>query len=352
VTELLNELDASKTRLALEPYFGVPIEHVVVEESQSLSGNPGLAGDKAICKITAHSQSKAVGGVECCIKRMKYGLREARVYQALHQRQFPLSELYGYYLDEQDNEVLFLEYLPQIGISYDSDDEISDWLSLIAKFNATPAHVVDGIDSNDRKWGEWLVDGQIEREFDDLVACAARSEIGEELWEFCRTREKEIHSLKRLARTLHEVISDMPKALTNEELCPAWRGDDTLVAIDMHSTAWTPRCVNMVGYLGEPESRSIWGRALSDRRKWAAVYTAALSEAGGPKLQPEQVLEEAHLLWMAHTFQLTWGLQVAIDGKINWSDDLQQNKETMRSKMLAQLEGLVEAEAKGLVCKE
>ena len=122
MTELLDGLDSSKTHRALEPYFGVPIEHVAIEESRPLSGPPGIAGDKAICRITVHSQSELVADVECCVKRMKYGLQEARVYQALHQRQFPLPKLYGHYLDQQDNEVLFLEYLPRIGISYDSDD--------------------------------------------------------------------------------------------------------------------------------------------------------------------------------------------------------------------------------------
>ncbi|MBT7186392.1 hypothetical protein HN911_03565 [Candidatus Bathyarchaeota archaeon] len=329
MSELLNALDVSKTIRALEPYFGVPIEHVAIEESRPLMGPPGMAGDKVICRVTVHSQSEVVGEVECYIKRMKQGLREANVYHALLQRKLPVPELYGYYLDQQDREVLFLEYLPRIGISYDSEDEISAWISLLARFNATPERVVDQIGLDDRKWGEWLIDDRVE-EFSGLLACAARSEIGEKLEEFCRTKEKEIHSLKSFARTIHRSISDMPKALINEELNPAWRDDGTLVGIDMHLTAWAPRCVNLMTLLGEPQLTPISGRGLPDRDRWAAVYTTALSEAGGPDLQSRQVIREAHLLWVAFAFQLTWGLQVAIDGNINWSDDLEHNRQGMR----------------------
>jgi hypothetical protein len=347
VSELLNALDVSKTSLALEPYFGVPIERVVIEESRPLLGPPGMAGDKVICKVTVHPQSGVVADIECCIKRMKHGLREANVYHALLQRKFPVAELYGYYLDQQDREVLFLEYLPRIGISYDSEDEISAWISLLAGFNATPEKVVDQIGLDDRKWGQWLIDDRVE-EFGALLACAARSELGEELEEFCRSKEKEIRSLKSFARTIHRSISDMPKALINEELYPAWRGDGTLVGIDMHLTAWAPRCVNLMNHLGEPQLTTNSGQCLPDRERWAAVYSTALSEAGGPDLQPRQVVREAHLLWVAFAFQLTWGLQVAIDGNINWPDDLEHNKQRMRGWMLAQLEYIVQTQAKGL----
>jgi len=83
--------------------------------------------------------------------------------------------------------------------------------------------------------------------------------------------------------------------------------------------------------------------------KWARVYGEALATAGGPSVEAATILHESRLVWLAGSFQLAWCLQVAVDGKINWSEDREKNKVSARGKILAQLAYLVEAQEKALV---
>jgi len=257
-----------------------------------------------------------------------------------------LPEFYGHYLDEKGREVLILEYIPRVGYSYESDEATTEWISLVARFNSIALSSVDGVSLRKGDWGVWLIDGSVETQFEEVMRCAAESLIGDELGAFCQAQESKIRSLGGFARRLHDVVTDMPKALCNEELHPGWRADGTLVAFDLHCTRASPRFLDISNYIGEPESQAIWGRALSPRMKWARVYGEALAAAGGPSVDAATILHESRLVWMAFSFQLAWCLQVAIDGKINWSEDREKNKASARSKILAQLAYLAEAQEK------
>jgi hypothetical protein len=343
LNELLRSLDHKELRRAFGKYFECEIDEISVRESRPLPPNPGLSGDKLMCDVSLQSGGRSLPPLECCIKRMRGEEREAHLYQALHSRQLSLPKSYGHYLDEQDREVLILEYIPRAEYNFRTDDERANWVTLLAQFNATPLDVINLDLLRKQEWGVWLIDGKVETEFEAVIRCAADSLIGDELAAFCQSHADRIRSLADFARKLHAEVMDMPKALCNEELHPGWRSDGTLVGFDLHSTRVSPRFMDISNYIGAPESEgSAW--ALSPRLKWAHVYSEALAAAGGPSVDAETILREAHLVWMAFRFQLSWCLQVAIDGKINWSDDLERNKRQAREWILTPLAYLTDAQ--------
>ncbi|MCY3665424.1 MAG: hypothetical protein OXH81_07180 [Gemmatimonadetes bacterium] len=349
MNEVLRALDREQLKRAFSNHFGCSIEEIKVRESRPLPPNPGLSGDKLICEVSMRSGGRTLAPVECCIKRMVTpDDREAHLYRSLHDLQFPLPEFYGHYLDEKGREVLILEYIPRVGYSFRSDEETTEWLSLMARFNAMPLSAFDVDSLRQQDWGVWLIDGKVETEFEEVIRCAAESLIGDELASVCQAQASKIRSLSGFARRLHAVVMDMPKALCNEELHPGWRSDGTLVAFDLHSTRPSPRFMDISNYIGAPESGS-WLGALSPRMKWARVYGEALAVAGGPSVDAATILHESRLVWMAFAFQLAWCLQVAIDGKINWSEDLEKNKLGARRGILMRLAYLTEAQEWALV---
>ena len=80
-----------------------------------------------------------------------------------------------------------------------------------------PLNSFDGDSLRKGDWGVWLTDGKVETEFEEVMRCAAESMIGDELAAFCQAQESKIRSLSGFARKLHAVVTDMPKALCNEE---------------------------------------------------------------------------------------------------------------------------------------
>ncbi|NKB65941.1 MAG: hypothetical protein GKR89_02660 [Candidatus Latescibacteria bacterium] len=350
MNEVLRALDHIELKRAFGDYFGCSIEELYVRESRPLPPNPGLAGDKLICEVSMRSEGRALPPVECWIKRMVTpDHREAHLYRSLHRSQFPLPKFYGHYLDERSREVLLLEYIPRVGHSFESDEETAEWVSLLARFNAIPLGSVDIESLVNEDWAAFLISGKVETYFDAVIRYAADSLIGDELAAFCQANESKIRSLPGFAKSLHAVVSDMPKALTNNELHPGWRSDGALVAFDLHGTSVGPRFLDISKYIGEPESITIWGISLSPRIKWARIYGRELEAAGGPSVDAESILQESRLVWLVTAFHLAWCLQVAVDGDINWSEDRKENKAKARRIILAQLASLTEAQGKTLV---
>ncbi len=350
MNEVLAALDHGQLKRLFGKHLGCSIDEIDLRESRPLPPNPGLNGDKVICEATMRSEGRSLAAIECFIKRMPTPEHcEAHLYKSLHSLHFSLPEFYGHYLDDRGREVLALEYIPRVGYSYESEEETVEWLSLMAQFNAMPLSSIDEKSLCDSNWGIWLIDGKVETEFEAVIRNAADSLIGDELATFCQANELKIRSLPSFARRLHAVVSGMPKALCNEELQPGWRSDGTLVAFDLHCTRVGPRFLDISSYIGEPEAQSIWGRALSPRMKWAGVYGEALASAGGPSIEAAAILHESHLVWMAFAFQLELCLQAAVDGEINWFDDVEKNKAKARTTILASLAYLVEAQEITLV---
>jgi hypothetical protein len=226
------------------------------------------------------------------VKRLHWNhYHEARHYELLESYGVPVAQCYGCVEGTSRLEILFLEYLSQVGIDVADAEQVSKLLRLHARLNAlgVPQSYDKDIEVPDAKQliSEWTA------AIDEFRSHGAAGSLGAVLATTCRTHSRD-DMLAHVGATAVAVVG-MPQALNHGEAGPAncgWRGAQ-LVLFDMHKVGPAPRFRDVSGLLdavSDPEIGAVsWERATS-------IYLDEYRRLGGFPITDGQFIEDVAVL--------------------------------------------------------
>jgi hypothetical protein len=327
---------------------------------RSLRDYHGGCGDKLIPTITFTTPAGETQRATVFVKRLNWeGCSEAEHYLRLRQQRFPTPELYGVLADSQGQEILFLEFLEEIGVQEDSIEDWREFFSLMARFNAleiTPdyAAVLPRIDYDEtsiRRWrapegsgeaisnrlshdlslpGEWVSE-MIRACFEEGRA----GDLGDQLAALCRDPEEQLRHIFRSMQALGQELAQMPVGLVHFDFLHdqvGWRnGRREIVLFDIHKNCIGPRFYDAAVYLGLPDWSGPPARLRQMapfRAELAKHYLAEYARWGGPVVSLQQFERECSLLCWARNLEVTWGYRQRALGRM--ADDSSDASEARR----------------------
>ena len=111
--------------------LNITIEH----EKQ---GHLGTGSDSIIATFRYRTDAGITGTVILFVKRSHARAeQEIANYVAFMAAGLPTPRYYGHVTDRESRKILFLEYLPDIGIDHDDPFGVKAWLSMRARISAT-----------------------------------------------------------------------------------------------------------------------------------------------------------------------------------------------------------------------
>ena len=279
----------------------------------AVQDDPG--GNKRILTFGYRTPDGGASEIALFAKRCVWkGKSEAVHYRYLAARAIPTARLYGSLRDANNQEIIFLECLTEVGFCNEDEAEWRSLMSLIARFNACgialdyaphlhPFEQVGTIGG-----GRWIT-GLQSRPTDEQIAADLRS---------CRAESEDLSALRQAARTLFAQVEAQPRGLLHQDFLPdnfGWRGKRTeMVLFDLHKIAPGPRFADVAPYLASPDwsgSRTFLngGSAGTVSRREALIhhYLEEYARFGGPIVSPETFREETTaLFWMHKVSILGW----------------------------------------------
>jgi hypothetical protein len=236
------------------------------------------------------------------LKRNPDEAREAAAYRFLTGRGIAVPELI-LCSENEDEEVLGLEFLPSIGIEA---GDVDDLLRLVATLNA-----VQGVP---RAVGA-LRPGRPQAEFEELLAHALNQIAGG--WPEGRST-----TWLQLYRKAARACLTLPQALTHGELAAQQVGrteSGRLVLFDLATAGERPRFADLANVL-----QALSDLSGDDQRSLVSHYLRHLSEAGGTTCAMEQAWPELMLTRFVQELEaLPWRT------RLDEADDLQRHVATI-----------------------
>jgi len=310
--------------------FDVAIQHQV-------QGFCGYSAEKVIPTFTYTTQSGRTGSTTVFVKRFhRTGTAEAHHYEHLQKHNAPIPRMYGFLIDQEQREILFLEYLEPIGDLHASQIFLNDLenfrqcLTATAHFNAVkpsgdyasqlPLKNVAGV----------LADAAITLE--NVWKHACKGDLGDALKRLCLDSQDKLRRLQALISHLAKPISWMETGLIHSDIYPentGWRRETgELLIIDLEWIGIGPRFFDAAGLLGAPDPAQ---PHCQMRDELAQYYLKQYTQRGGASVSLDQFREEISVLWIAQRLNIMWfGLRHALDGQVDWTEDREEGRRFFR----------------------
>jgi hypothetical protein len=229
---------------------------------------------------------------------------EAQKYQALASFGIPTPRLLAV-IYKEETEIIFLEFLPKIGIDFRSVDEVNNLLQLIAQVNS----IQDPPDLFN------LSPGIPQAEFDERVQAA--------LAEITRARSWPITIDVPRWLQAYQVVQDacksMPQAVNHNEFSfqqVGWAqrdGTSQLVVFDLETMGLSPRFADMAGILTRLAMYT-----ERDQLELFGIYLDRFRELKGLKLGIDEAFHEMRLTRLTDAFNsLPWFVDIARSADLN-----------------------------------
>jgi hypothetical protein len=313
-------------RAALEPGiadFSVSIRH-------EISGYKGYCAEKAIPTFCYRLPGGCDGEVTVFIKRMSSpGRSESIRYEALQALDLPLPRYYGYCLGEQGEDIVFMEFLEHIGLDPADANEARQLIQATARINsaAIPDVLRLGDTSGRLAWWESVLS--------KLWNQALAGNLGQEIGTFCQVRP--MASLVSLAAATDARVSAMPHALNHNDCAwqnVGWRkGRAELLLFDLHRMGAAPRFCDFASI-----ARGLEGESTLTRREIEDLYLQECNRYGRLEVSREELRAEVAWVERANNFTvLAWHLGRSLDGRADWTDDLEEGRRQNRCWLLEKL---------------
>ena len=115
-----------------------PIVGLEIRLTHEKQGHQGAESESVIATFYYQTDTTTSGEIVIFIKRQHSPDKcEAADYLAFAQAGIPTPNYYGHLTGTNGEEILFLEFLPDIGINLKDVFEIREWVGLLAKISAT-----------------------------------------------------------------------------------------------------------------------------------------------------------------------------------------------------------------------
>jgi hypothetical protein len=328
--------------------FGLAIEHAVC-------GERGYAGDKVVAAFTYTAASGRIGKTAVFVKRFREpGTQEAFHHAHLVPPAAPVAHQHGHLIDPEGREISFLEYLryltdparlfPCFDDFFMDADRLLPFLDLGARFNAIhPSEEYRAelhVQTTDqvRRW-LWNAAEALGRVWE----CAAQGRLGGDLADLCRDTGGRLPRLQQLAADLVAPVSELPTGLVHGDFYPEhalWREQtDEFVLVDLEGVALRPRFMDVARWVGAPDD--VQSRCLP-QRELAERYLDSYRRWGGAIVPLSELLEEIRpLVLLDHLMMLPFSLGRSLDGEVDWTEDREAARRTMRGELCRKLRALL-----------
>lgn len=265
------------------------------------------------------------------------GYCEGVHYEHLARLGAPVPKLYGA-RQVDGREMLFLEHLdcaeePAV------DEEL---VAGTARLNAVVPDAAYAARLSERGFVRELAEaGQT---VGRIHAHALDGSLGGSLQDFCRGLPELPERLSRLADEYATEVSAMDTGLIHTDLYPENCGrrvdGGELVIFDLVFTSVGPRFYDIARWVGTSAGKNnANGKNLRFARAWLDAY----SRAGGTAPALDQFFGECGVLKAVSMFVMLWfKLARSLDGRVDWTRDIDEGREVIRGKLQRDLAMLLE----------
>lgn len=238
----------------------------------------------------------------------------------------------------EGRELLFLECL-NCAEAPIVDEEL---VAMTARLNAVSPDAAYAVSLGERAFGRELAEAK--QTVNEIHARALAGELGDNLQRYCQGLPGLPASLSVLADHLAAPVSRMETGLVHTDLypenCGHRGGGGELLVFDLVFMSFGPRFYDVARWVGTSAGRN--DTNASDLRL-ARAYLDAYSRAGGTAPALEQFLGECSVLKAVSIFVMLWfKLARSLDGKVDWTDDVDEGREVTRRKLQRDLGILME----------
>jgi hypothetical protein len=334
--ELLARLDASALRDIVARLIGVgPLASVVFHLHRPILGAQGYSGMTCILTVQYAADNGCTGWVDLLLKWSRWATAEGRWYPALMAAGAPIPALHGslQLVDPPEavsDEVLVLEYLPHIG---HADEDRGALAETLGRFHALDPGAIPDLP---KVTAQGAVAGWTEV-WQRIPVHAGAGELGPAIAQFVATRadawSRVLDNLPRLAAA----ADALPRGVIHRDVSfqnTGWRSDRRhLLLFDIPQMA--------VGILAEDTQALVPGGSPLDAGV-AERYLATLRGHGGPSLTPDHLRSAIDTVRpMARLSSLWWATARSCDGRVDFTQDIEEGRRWYRNRLLSLLEEVV-----------
>ncbi|UCC68710.1 MAG: phosphotransferase [Armatimonadota bacterium] len=326
-------LTKEQLRPVVEEIAGEPVQSFDISVEHRVAGPYGVTAEKVIPTFAYTTRSGRTGRMTLFAKRpyqMLPGHGEEHHYRYLAEQGAPIPNMYGALADDQQREILFLEYLdvvtePEPCTRFLNDlEQFPKFVSLVAHFNAIrpsgeyAARLRRDIPQRPGPpgwdWRQRMED--VCAYLDRIWEHGAEGDLGTALKHLCAGSEESLGRLRDLAMGLVEPVSEMETGFTHNDCYPHCTGyrreTGELLIFDLEHVGFEPRFFDIAPWLGAPDH--VQSRCVP-REELAQYYLEEYARCGGGSVSLDQFLEGTHILWLTYTFMmLGWYVNQALQG--------------------------------------
>ena len=334
--ELLERLDRTALQDIVTRLVGIgPLASVVFHLHRPILGSKGYSGITCVLTAQYTAGNGCTGWMDVLLKWSRSATNESRWYPALMAAGAPIPALFGSLrlLDPPaavSDEVLVLEYLPHIGHCELDHGALAETLG---RFHALSPGLIPDLPEVNAKGS---VAGWTEA-WQRIPGHAKAGELGPAIGQFVASQTdawpRVVDALPRLA-----VAADaLPRGVIHRDVSlqnTGWRiGRHELLFFDIPQMA--------VGILAQdaqalvPEGKTL-DSVVAER------YLSSLRRHGGPSLTRDQLLAAINTVRpMARLNFLGWATARSCDGRVDFTQDIEEGRQWYRDVLLTLLDELV-----------
>ena len=337
---------------------GEPVKTFHISVEHEVTGHYGYGADKIVPTFHYTTEAARTGRGTVFVKRFREpSQREAHHYEHLSALGAPIPRMYGHLTDSSGREVLFLEYLaPTPGI-HPFDDFVRDaarfreFLAVSARFGTLGPKGQYAV--NLRKFDH----DQIARRVRDAVGVldtiwrdAETGRLGQEAELLCRGNRQRTGELGALAESSLELIEGMDLSLAHGDFYPDSVGTrretgETLM-VDLEGVGYFPRFWDVARWLGPPIDVGVHE---CPREELGSFYLSEHIRHGGAEVAIERFRAIVRILAVASGFMMIpFAHRRALDGMVDWTDDLEEGRRCYRKGLHRTLSELLRVAGEGL----
>ena len=267
--------------------------------------NYGSRGEKLIVTFTYTTAAGRAGQANVFVKQQASGFREGHHYYYLNKHQAPVPKMYGALTNENQQEIIFIEYL-DTDLDYDAmlnePSQFREFLSLIARFNAIQPSCEYRTHLTYKPYQEVKYLRKYLSGFNQIWAHACRGDFGESAKQLCANFPNQLPQAQEFLEQLVGAVGQMEPGLCHRDFDPHHAGRSTrtgeLLLFDLSDVAFAPRFwdVGEWWWFGAPDDLCHYG---IPRKELAEYYLTEYVRWGGCPVTIDRFLEEIKVLYFA-----------------------------------------------------
>ncbi len=325
--------------------------HISVEHE--ITGHCGYGGTKMVPTFHFVTEAGQADDRVVFVKRFREpGHGEATHYEHLASLGAPISRMYGHLTDSSGGEVIFLEYLEPTPDIHPFDDFVRDavrfreFLSVSARFSGLSP--TGEYAKNLRRFDYEQIARRVRDAIGTLDAICRDAEAGlldQEMARFCRDERGLTGSLAVAGESWLQSVKGMELALAHGDFYPDHAGmrreTGEMLLVDLEGVGHFPQFWDVARWLGPPVEVGV---DECPREELGAFYLSEHQRHGGAMIDLERFRAIVSVLAVASGFMMVpFTYRRALDGKVDWTDDVDEGRRCSREQLHRKLSGLLRA---------